>query len=213
MEENQLKTLWQSYQSKLEENTVLNRKNTADIAQMKVQTFVGSMKPLKIFTLLTGIVWVGFVDVVLINTYPFASLFFVISALIQVVLTKLAIGMYLYQLILIYQVDISEPILATQEKLASLRSSTLGVTRILFLQLPVWTTFHLNETMFRAENMPYLFLNGLLTLGFTFLAIWLFGNIKYENREKKWFRWLFEGKEWTPVIKSMELLEQIAEYK
>ncbi len=213
MEENQLKTLWQSYQSKLEENTALNRKNTADIAQMKVQTFVGSMKPLKFFTLLVGIVWVGFVDMLLINIYPFASLFFLISALIQVFLTKLAIGIYLYQLILIYQVDISEPILASQEKLASLRTSTLWVTRILFLQLPVWTTFYLHETMFQAENMPYLLLNGMITFTFAFFAIWLFRNIKYENKEKKWFRWLFAGKEWDPVIKSMELLDQIKEYK
>ena len=34
-----------------------------------------------------------------------------------------------------------------------------------------------------------------------------------ENMEKKWFRLIFSGKEWTPVIKSMELLKEIKEYR
>jgi len=42
---------------------------------------------------------------------------------------------------------------------------------------------------------------------FTVIAIWLFFNIKYENKNKKWFQLIFNGKEWTPLMKSMELLE------
>ena len=53
----------------------------------------------------------------------------------------------------------------------------------------------------------------VVTLLFTFLAVWLFRNIKYENRDKKWFRLIFNGNEWSPVIKSMELLSQIDEYR
>ena len=41
----------------------------------------------------------------------------------------------------------------------------------------------------------------------------LFFNIKIENRDKKWFRLIFEGKEWTPLMRAMELSEQIEEYK
>ena len=51
------------------------------------------------------------------------------------------------------------------------------------------------------------------TLSFTVIAIWLFFNIKYENRNKKWFQLIFSGKEWTPLMKSMELLDQVEEYK
>ncbi len=46
-----------------------------------------------------------------------------------------------------------------------------------------------------------------------YAAVWLFLNIKYDNRDKKWFRWLFKGKEWDPIIKAMELISQIEEYK
>ena len=168
---------------------------------------------MKIFIVLFSLVWVGFVDILIYNIFTVASPFFLVSAAIHVLLTKLAIGIYLYQLILIYQVDISEPILATQEKLVRLRSSTLWVSRLLFLQLPVWTTFWWNEVMFQEWTIFQWLISGSVTLAFAFAAIWLFLNIKFENRDKKWFRLLFTGIEWNPLVKSMELLSQIDEYK
>ena len=213
MEETEIINLWKSYDKKLEEYLLFNKKNAEDITKMKVRSFLASMKPLKIFTILVGIVWVGFVDILIINLFPIANPFFLISAGIQVLLTKLAIGIYLYQLILIHQVDISEPILTAQEKLSRLKSSTLWVARLLFLQLPVWTTFYWNETMLENGNVWLYTLQIIVTTSFTYLAIWLFFNIKYENRDKKWFRFIFNGNEWNPVIKSMELLSQINDYR
>jgi hypothetical protein len=52
-----------------------------------------------------------------------------------------------------------------------------------------------------------------ITLIFTVTAVWLFINIRFENRNQKWFRVLFRGKEWTPLMKAMDLLEQTNEYK
>ncbi len=213
MEDTEILNLWKTYDRKLEENLVLNRRNADDITRLKAQSLLTSMKPLKIFTVVVGILWVAFVDVLIVNLFHVANPFFLISAGIQVILTKLAIGIYLYQLIIIDQTDISEPILATQEKLASLKSTTIWVTRILFLQLPVWTTFYLNDGMLESGSTWLLALQFLITASFTILAIWLFVNIKYENRDKKWFRLIFDGKEWTPVIKSIELLDQIKTYK
>lgn len=213
MEDTEIINLWKSYDKKLEENLSLNRKNAEDITKIKVKSFLSSMKPMKIFIILVSIVWVGFVDVLIINIFDVASPFFLVSAAIHVLLTKLAIGIYLYQLILIYQVDISEPVLSTQEKLIRLRSTTLWISRLLFLQLPVWTTFWWNEVMFQEWNVFQWLITGSVTLAFVFAAIWLFFNIKFENRDKKWFRLLFTGIEWNPVMKSMELLSQIDEYK
>jgi len=213
MEDNEILEIWKSYDKKLEDSLVLNRKNTEEITRLKVQSFLASMKPIKIFTILVGIIWVGFVDILIINLFNVANPIFLISAGIQVLLTKLAIGIYLYQLILLHQPDISEPIIATQEKLARLKSSTLWVARLLFLQLPVWTTFYWNVSMLENGNIWLYTFQIIVTASFTFLAIWLFYNIKTENRNKKWFRLIFNGKEWNPVIKSMELLSQVNEYR
>lgn len=141
MQESEILNLWKTYNKKLEENLVLNKKNAEEITRIKVKSFLSSMKPLKLFTILVGIMWVVFVDVIIFSQLQDANLFFLLSAGIQVVLTKAAIVIYIYQLILIHQVDISEPVVVTQLRLARLKSTTLWVARLLFLQLPVWTTF------------------------------------------------------------------------
>ena len=217
MELNELKKLWQISNDHLEKSLILHQKTTEDITKIKVRSFLYSMRPVKIFTLVTGILWVLGVGTIIVNLalYSFsnASLFFLCSAGIQVILTAIAIWIYVYQLILIEQVDLSEPIVATQEKLSKLKASTLWVTRILFLQLPLWTTFYWNDSMFENGTLMLWILQVIITLSFTFLAIWLFKNIKYENRDKKWFQWIFSGKEWQPIISSVELLNEVDKFK
>lgn len=213
MENADLINLWKSYDKKLEENLVLNKKNAEDITKLKVQSLLQSMKPLKIFIIFFGILWVVFVDVLIVNFFHIASPFLLVSAVIHVILTKLAIAIYLYQLILIYQADISEPVLATQDKLASLKSSTLWVARLSFLQLPVWTIFYWNKSMLENGNIWLYATQFIVTISLTTLAIWLFFNIKYENRDKKWFRHIISGIEWDPVIKAIELYKDIEEFK
>ena len=213
MEDIEIINLWKAYDKKLDGHLSLNQKNAEDITKMKVKSALSSMRPLKIFTILIGVAWVGFVDILIINLFDVANPFFLGSAIIQVLLTKLAIGIYLYQLILIQQVDTTEPILAAQEKIAKLKSSTLWVARLLFLQLPVWTTFYWNKSMLQNGNAFLYILQIIVTGSFAFAAIWLFRNIKYENHDKKWFELIFSGSEWKPVMKSLELLDQIKEYK
>lgn len=217
MNENDLKSLWQSTNKKLEDSLLINRKNIEDITRLKVQNFLTSMKPIKIFTLIIAILWVAVIGFVIINIFIDAfdkvSPFFLYSATIQVLLTTIAVGVYIYQLYLIYKIDFSEPVLSIQKKLSKLKSSTLNVTRILFLQLPVWTTFYWNTSMFENSNFILWIIQGIITLSISYLAVWLFFNIKYENKNKKWFQLIFRGKEWQPILQSMELLNQIESIK
>lgn len=217
MNENTLKDLWKSSNEKLEMSLSLGRKNAEDITQMKVKKFISSMKPFKMFTILAGLLWVGILGTAVINlfiyAFPQVNQFFLFSAAIQVSLTAIALIIYIYQLVLIYQVDISEPILETQAKLVKLKSSSLLVARILLLQLPVWTTFYWNERMFANGNIFFLIIQGIVTLTFTIVAGWLFFNIKIENKDKKWFRFLFSGSEWQPIISSMNIMKQMGEFK
>lgn len=214
MNELELKNLWQTSNENLEKNIYMN---TQEISQLKVQTFLNSMKPIKIFTLIVGILWVGIGAIVLsnlyLNAYSVANKFFLFSSTIQILLTAIALFIYIYQLIEIYQIEIYDPIIQTQEKLAQLRLSTLWSARILFLQLPVWSTFWWNESIFQSWNIFQWSFTLLITISLTFVALWLFVNIKLENRNAKWFKLIFNGKDWTPLMKSMELLEQVKDYK
>ncbi len=216
MDEIKLKELWQATNEKLEQSQNDSKQQTDDITHLKVQNFISSIKPIKIFTILVGVGWVFILGTVVLNLFVYAfdtaSPFFLFSAAIQVILTAIALVIYIYQLITIYQIDITEPILKTQQKIANLQLTTLWITRVLMLQLPVWTTFYWNVSMIEHGNWVLIIIQGIVTLSFAIAAIWLFININYGNKDKKWFRLIFKGKEWTPLMKSMELLEQIDEY-
>eukprot|EP01034_Spumella_vulgaris_P004568 gene4568-5840_t len=213
MEPMDITSLWESYNKKLDTGLRLHQQNAEDITKLKAQSFLASMKPIKIFTLVCGLLWVVFVDALIVLLFPVAGPFFLLSAGIQVLLTKLAVGVYVYQMWLIYSVNINEPTLALQEKIARLETSTLWITRVLFLQFPVWTTFYLTENIW--VNAPWYFwvLQTAITLGSIYLSGWFFVNIHPKNRHKKWFRLIFEGKEWTPLLKAMELLDELEEEK
>lgn len=211
----ELKALWETSNERLEER--INIPQSEEIKQSRLQYYIASMKPIKIFTIIVGCLWVCIGVFVLtdlfLNSFEQTNKFFLYSAAIQVLITLVALIIYIHQLIGMYNVNISAAIIKTQRTLVSLKASTLWVTRILFLQLPVWTTFYWNESMLENENWFLWIFQGIVTLLFTFMAIWFFFNIKYENRNKKWFRLIFNGKEWTPLMKSMELLDRMNTFK
>ncbi|MCC7148166.1 MAG: hypothetical protein IT216_02975 [Saprospiraceae bacterium] len=217
MNELELKTLWQTSNEKIENNLFISQVNTIEISRLKIVNLLNSMKPVKLVTLIIGIFWVGIGAFILsniyVNAYSEANKYFLFSATIQVLLTAMALFIYIYQLIEINQIEIYEPVLKVQEKLAHLRMATLWSAKILFLQLPVWTTFWWNETMFSNWNILQWAMTAIITLLFTIIAIWLFFSIKIENKNKTWFKWIFNGREWTPLLKSIELLDNINEYK
>ena len=213
MEDIELQQIWKSYDQKLQEQLVFNRKNASDITKIKVKTELRSMRPIKIFTVLMGILWVLFLDILVINLFSVGSPFFLISAGFISLVNKIAVGIYFYQLILISTVNINAPVLNTQKKIAQLVNSTMWVTRILMLQLPFWTTFFLSSVWIGSGNLIFWIIQGVITLGFATTAVWLFTNIRLESKDKRWFKFLFGNYEWTPIMKAQEMLVQIKEYE
>lgn len=217
MDQSEIINLWKAYDRKLEASLMLNKSNAIELTRLKTKSLLSSMTPLKIFTIIVGMLWVFIGGTIVVNlfvhAYASVSPFFLYSAAFQLLLTAIAIVIYLYQLVLIHQVDITDTLIKTQKRLTQLKSSTLWVARILFLQLPAWTTFYLSMGMFESGNLPYILINSTVTLLALGISVWLFVNIRYANREKKWFKLIFEGKEWTPVIKAIELHEEIEAFE
>jgi hypothetical protein len=213
MDETNIIGIWKGYDSQFEKLLKIEKQQLEDISKIKVFHHLSSMKPIKYFALLVGLIWVIGGLYLLKNLYLHGfegvSKFFFFSFAAQLFITAVALLIYVVQLVHLYTLDITEPIYSTQKKLTKLRKSTLWVTRILFLQLPFWASFQISETMLRNGNLLYLLVNGLVILLFTLISAWLFINIRYENRDKKWFRLIFSGIEWTPIIKSEDLLRQL----
>lgn len=216
MNEIQLMELWQAANVKLENNISITRENIEDVTKMKVHTLLSSMKPVKVFAVITGILWVvfGIFVVAKFIMYEFDKIshWFIFSAAFQILLTAIALLLYIYQTVHIYQANISDSIVKTQKKLATLTTTSLWIARILFLQLPFWTTFYWNKDMMENGNSVLWVFQIACTLSLTFISVWLFFNIKYENKDKKWFRFIFSKNEWDPVLKAIELNRQISAF-
>ncbi len=213
MNEIDLKQLWQTAHQKLDDNLALNRQNAIRLTHLQVGNLLSTMQPTKRTTLLIGLVWVILVDSLLLMVWQKASIFFIGSAILQVLISKISMGIYIYQMTLISQIDLASPVLESQSKLIKLQISTLWTTRIAFLQLPLWTTFYLSSTMLANGNLTLWVFQITITCFFTGLALWLFVNINYENRHKKWFLWLFGSNEWLPLLKAMEFLDEMKGYE
>lgn len=211
MQESELIELWRSYDRKLEESLILNRQNAQAITLIKIKSVVSSMAPTKIILIVASTIWLSFVGVALYYTYASVSPFFWYSIAIHAIILAFVIGVYIYQLVLIYQTDLGEALFDTQRRLARLKSSTLLIARLMFLHAPIWTTFSIPERIF--EHPVWMAIQFAVTAIFVTAALWLFFNIKYENRNKKWFAFIFRGNQWDPVIKSFEMLREIERYK
>ena len=215
MNDTDLKYLWQTGNEQIASSQKSDKTSLDKLTKRNVSHFLSSMKPIKIFTLLVGLLWVFSIGYVLIkltiNAYAQVSLYFLYSAYFQVMLTAVAVILYIIQLSTLYSIDFNKPVVILQKTLIKLKASTLNVTRILILQLPFWTTFYWNESMFKNGTLPLFILQGAVTISFTFLSLWLFFHLKFENADKWWFKLLLQGKEWEPIITSINILNEMEE--
>ncbi|MDP4913399.1 MAG: hypothetical protein NWR46_03285 [Saprospiraceae bacterium] len=215
MNDTDLKYLWQTGNNQIAISQKSDKTSLDKLTKRNVSHFLSSMKPIKIFTLLAGLLWVlgiGYVLIKLtINAYDQVSLYFLYSAYFQVMLTAVAVILYIIQLSTINSIDFNKPVVILQKTLIKLKASTLNITRILILQLPFWTTFYWNESMFKNGTLPLFILQGAVTISFTYLSLWLFFHLKFENADKWWFKLLLQGKEWEPLITSINILNEMEE--
>jgi hypothetical protein len=215
MNDTDLKYLWQTGNKQIAISQKSDKTSLDNLTKRNVSHFLSSMKPIKIFTLLVGLLWVFGIGYVLIklsiNAYDQVSLYFLYSAYFQVMLTAMAVIIYIIQLSTLYSIDFNKPVVILQKTLIKLKASTLNVTRILILQLPFWTTFYWNESMFKNGTLPLFILQGAVTISFTYLSIWLFFHLKFENADKWWFKLLLQGKEWESLITSINILNEMEE--
>lgn len=220
MDDAQLKDIWQSYERQIEASRVLNMQSWVlnmqcfeELQRQKANCKLNRLITIKMIAVVLGIIWVLFLGFLWIHALTFSRIFFAVSVGMIILCTSIAIVVYVSHIILIRQINNSESIIDTQEKLARLQLSTINVTRILFLQAPFYCTWFITPEWIRNDWQSVAFITLPITLLFTFFSIWLFRNIKYENRNKKWFKILFNSPEWNYVLKAQEFIEDIEEFR
>ena len=125
----------------------------------------------------------------------------------------IAVGMYIRQLVLISEIDRSENIVQMQQKMAKLQSSTIKVIGICFLQFPVFATWNINLELITERPLAFWFIQMPVVALFTYIGIWFFKNINIKNIEKRWFRMMFWGAEWSSILKSGRFLKELENFE
>jgi len=218
MEDTQLEDMWKEYSREIANAKILNMQSwlvnskTFEYLQIhKAHSKLKSLAHFKTGAVLLGILWVLFLGM-LVYGNRFKNIYFSASVLMMMIFSMIAIAVYIKHIVLINQINLSENIIEVQEKLAELQASTINSVRILWLQLPFYTTFFWNS-QWMASDIKFWLIAFPITLLFIALTIWLYRNISYRNVDKKWFRLLFSGGEWAPVIKAINYLKEIEDFK
>jgi len=220
MEDLTLQNLWKEYDRQLEESRLLNlqawalNKQTFEMLQtQKAKSKLNRLATFKKWAIALGIGLVVLLCFLIFSRITWQGIFFNISMGMIALFTLLAVIAYIRQVVLIHEIDESNSIVETQQKLAVLQSSTLRITGILWLQMPFYCTMSLTPAMFVNGGIKTWVISIIVTGLFTFAAIWLYKNIHYKNRHKKWFKLLFSSLEWTYVTKAIEYIDEIDRFK
>lgn len=218
MEDKSLDSMLQSFNKKEDDTWLMNvmQLNMDCIIAMQTQKAKSALRSViwfKAVTLILGILWVWFLVFLIIHSQLPEKIFFVVSAGVIALVTAMAVVVYIKHILLIRQINNSASVTDTQMKLAKLQTSTLQIVRILFLQTPFHTTWFLTYNMLATAGTGILIFQICITSLFTFFAVWLYRNISYKNKDKKWFRILFNSPEWTSVSKAIAFIQEIDDFR
>ena len=220
MEDIELKNLFESYNHKLEESRVLNLQSWAlnlksyeAMQSLKAKSKLRSLVNFKLVAVILGFIWVLFLGFLIYHSLEISKIFFVISASAIMLVTLVAVIVYIYHIVLIGKINNSENVLKTQENIAHLQLSTINIVRILFLQSPFYCTFWWNVSMIVNSPLSFWLISFPIGLLFALGSLWLYKNISIKNINKRWFKILFNSPEWTLLVKANNFLEEINSFK
>lgn len=213
MEDIELKTLWKAQDKKLDQTLKLNMFLLENMQKQKAELKLNRLAKYKTWVALLGIIWTLFLAI-LVYGNGFKNPFFSVSVLMMALCNLAAVIIYIKHVVLIKQLDYSHSITDTQKRLTRLETSTFNIGRILWLQLPFYTTFFWSRQMIGDNDIRFWLIAVPITLVFTLMAVWLYKNLTPQNAHKKLVKALvLSSIEYTAVIKAREFLNEIEDLK
>ncbi len=213
MENNELQSIWKSYDQKMESMLTLNTEVAVMLTKQKLNQQISRLYLPKWTAVLIGvpytIVLMAITIIACLAKAYFVALGFGAIALIMAVL----LGIHFYQLYLIGQVKSNEEVLSTQEHLSKLRISSFQGLNLAVFQLPFWCVCWVSVDALKESPFLYGGINLLVFALLTYLAYWLYQRLSYGHEDSRVRDFFLSGRDWEPIVKSTEILEQIREYE
>ncbi|SHM02025.1 hypothetical protein [Mucilaginibacter sp. OK098] len=211
MEELDIKQLWQAYDAKLERSLQLNQKIIKEIQTQKAESNINAFKRNQVAGVVIGILWILFL--VFWTIVGYRNIYFAGSMGLIALFNIFAVATYIRHLALLSQVNITDSITGAQQKLATIQSSLNNSGRIMILQAPLWCTFWYNQQLVDHGGATFWLINLAVVSFFVILSVYLYQKLTYKNIHIKWVKAFIEGFGGKKLIKAMEFLNDIEEYK
>jgi hypothetical protein len=216
MEELDIINLWKAQNVKLEQSLAINRKVLTELQSYKAESAMRSFKAFKAWGIVAAVIYLVLLGSILffaIAHYSSAANYFTVSMGAIFIINVKALADYIRHLVLANNIDFEGSIIDIQQKLNNLQLSIIQHTRIMYLQLPFWTTFCLSNKWFPQIGWEYIVFQVILTGSFTYLAYWLYKNQTIENADKKWFRRFISGSGGEQIRKALAFYQEMEEFK
>jgi len=224
MDTNELKSIWQAYDAKLEKSLKLNLYCVQTIQIQKVKSAYTSLIVFKIVEIFIGLLFIYFLGNFLYNNLT--EIYFVAAAGILIMFFLLIIIGGIKQIFLITQINYNQALVENQKKLALMQSSVLlqssviKYLRLSFLSLPFYTAYIIIG--FKIFFNIDIVVNGdkywwisqvILSILFIPLSIWLYNKISYKNMHISWVRKLIENAGGESIRKAMSFIKELNEFE
>lgn len=217
MEDPNFVLLWKEQYDKIDQALAINKRMLKDSLREKAENSLRSLIRVKAAGIVIAVLYLGFLGFLLslgINNYSSAANYFIISIGAIFLINVKALYDYIHHLVLLNSIDSDGSITKIQEKLSRLQLSILQHTRIMFLQIPFWSTFFLSDKWFPGTTSPGLIiLQIVITLSLTILALFLYKNISVSNLDKKWVKSLLSGAGGQNIITASAFYKEIESFK
>jgi lysylphosphatidylglycerol synthetase-like protein (DUF2156 family) len=216
MEETNFVLLWKEQYEKIDQSLAINKRILKETISQKARSALRSLIRIKATGIVAAIIWLlllGAALFIAVLNYSSAVNYFIVSVAAIFIINVKALCDYIKHLAWVNSINYDGSITKIQKKLVRLQLSIFQHVRIMFLQLPFWTTFTLSNKWFPQNvSWMYIIFQILFTASFTYLAFWLYKNISLANANKKWVKSLIEGAGGKSVTKAMEFYKEIEEF-
>lgn len=220
METNELKKLWNKYDTKLEQNWKLNLKLVKDMNLQKTKSSINTFTFLKSLSIIFLFLVAHFLVNFIIDNYQNITL--TAPAYLLSIATYIALIWSFYHLGLIILINYSEPIIDIQKKIEKLKIQKLRYNKFVFycsypfVYLMGFTVLHLDITQ---VPVKWIWPNFVLAILWIPFCNWLIKKYNSENLTSKFWKSLSKDSSLTPgsvsqsLNNSLRFLSEIREFE
>ena len=193
----QMQSMWQEHNEKLDECISLN-KNL--LQEKKIESQKSDLNKLVATRTVEGLLF--FVIVVLLWQYIASSWSFtapVVSAFVLNIFAIVGLAGNIGQIALLSKVDFSKPVKETMTDLIAVRSHNLNVFKLIILSIPFYMAYVFlgYDIVFGVDLFSLMSIEtkigfSVISIIFSGLVLFLINKIKPENRDNKLIFWLYK---------------------